>query len=121
MEANKIWEPKWIAIGLTALVLVGGAWKIISSLSEGTEVRKSPSQTAKAIPVPKDGSYLVFDTSWGQGQDLNNETSSETSNSEVDPTDPNHMPYILSEEERAFALKAAKTWQGLPIAIEGRN
>ncbi len=114
-------EPKWLAIGLTTLVLVGGAWKIIASMTAPPEVQRSRSQTAKTVPIPKDGSYVVYETNWGPDPSPDRETKPLGTDSDIDPNDPNHMPYILSEEERAFALKAAKTWKGLPIAIEGRE
>ncbi len=121
MEAKNFLEPKWVAIGLTVLVLVGGAWKIIASMSATPKVQQSSKQTAKAIESPQDGSYVVYETSWAKDTHMVQGANHQESASEIDSNDPNHMPYALSEEERAFALKAAKTWKGLPIAIEGRD
>ena len=118
METKNFMEPKWLAIGLTALVLLGGAWKIIASMS-ATENPGALQKTTRAVPQPETGTYAIYETSWEPSSSEANSSSPE--NLEVDPKDPNHMPYVLNEEERAFALKAAKTWRGLPIAIEGRE
>ncbi|HHI79982.1 MAG TPA: hypothetical protein ENK02_08370 [Planctomycetes bacterium] len=114
-------EPKWMAIGLTVLVLVGGAWKVIASMSGAPEQEIAPSKTEVVAPIPEDGSYCVFETSWEQSPSVQAGGQWEGTEVEADPKDPNHMPYDLSDEDRAFALKAAKTWKGLPIAIEGRE
>ena len=118
--ASRFWrDPKHLAIGLAALVLIVGGIKVL--MMDGEAETKSDAAAASSqavsleqIQAPADGSVLLVDSSWGGSTLQEQREAAAKATDEWDGFNP--FAHGLPDDNE----EAGKRWQGIPVSIGGR-